>query len=254
MHIKETISRLIESLGEGPYYRGQDIDGMLNLLELDYLSKTGYLESITRKLPIRNGLPIPWITYSALEFLEANIASNAKVLEFGAGFSSFFWALRGNNISYLEFNKEWNQRVSNTLLELNLESPIDFFSITADLDAKQSVVFREFTQRLELEESFLSTNFSDSLNAYILEKIESANLVIIDGQFRNYFLEMCSKARSRRVVVLDNSERIEYRVGKQLLLDAGYSSIDFTGLGPVNPYGWTTSIFIQSFIDLKFDA
>ena len=108
MQINECISNLIKSLEGSTYYTGQDCQDMLTLLQNDYLSNTGYIESISNKLPLRHGLPIPWITYSALEFLESNVSTNAKVLEFGAGFSSIFWALRGNDISYLDFNKNWN--------------------------------------------------------------------------------------------------------------------------------------------------
>lgn len=252
MQVKESISNLINSLEGSPYYLGQDSRDMLVLLENDYLSNTGYIESITKKLPLRRGLPIPWITYSALEFLESNFSCNAKVLEFGAGFSSIFWALRGNEISYLDFNKNWNESISKTLDELSSECSIRSKSLFDHLSTTQPTSIFEFEEMLMIEEQATSTNFSISLNSYILGEIESANLIVIDGHFRNYFLEMCAKANSKALVVLDNSERIEYGKGITSVLAAGFSKIDFTGLGPVNPYSWTTSIFMKSFADLEF--
>jgi hypothetical protein len=251
MQVKRAISNLINSLEGNPYYLGQDRQDMLVLLGKDYLSKTGYIESISHKLPLRHGLPIPWITYSALEFLESNVSSNAKIFEIGAGFSSIFWALRGNDVQYLEFNKSWNNCISNTLDELSSECSISCKSILDDLSEKHPTIIGEFKQMLIIQEQTTSTNFSESLNSYILEKIERSNLIVIDGHYRNFFLEMCARANSKAVVVLDNSERTEYRTGKTALLDAGFFKIDFTGLGPVNPYSWTTSIFIKSISDLQ---
>jgi len=251
MQINECISNLIKSLENSTYYTGQDYQDMLVLLENDYLSNTGYIESISNKLPLRHGLPIPWITYSALEFLESNVSSNAKVLEFGAGFSSIFWALRGNDISYLDFNKNWNDCISNTLDELGRECLISSKSIFDELSSVYPPFIEEFKQMLSIEERATSANFSNSLNSYILEKIEMANLIVIDGHYRNFFLEMCARADSKAVIVLDNAERNEYETGKTAILDAGFFKIDFTGLGPVNPYGWTTSIFIKSTADVQ---
>ena len=251
MQIEKFIADLIDSLSESPYYLGQDRQDMLSLLERDYLSNTGYIESISHKVPLRNGLPIPWITYSALEFLESNVTSNAKVLEFGAGFSSIYWGLRGNEISFLEFDEEWNERISNALDSLSQECSISSWSISHELASTHESIHREFKKMLDIEASAESTNFSNSLNLFIQQKIETTDLVVIDGHFRNYFLEMCATANSKAVVVLDNAERPEYRAGKAALLDAGFFKIDFTGLGPVNPYGWSTSIFLKSIVDLE---
>jgi hypothetical protein len=251
MQIKAHISNLINSIEESTYYLGQDCRDMLVLLENDYLLNTGYIESISNKLPLRHGLPIPWITYSALEFLESNVSSDAKVLEFGAGFSSIFWALRGNDISYLDFNKNWNDCISNTLDELGKECPISSKSIFDELSSVHPLFIAEFKQMFSIEEQATSTNFSNSLSSYILEKIETANLIVIDGHYRNFFLEICARANSKAVVVLDNAERREYETGKTAVLNAGFFKIDFTGLGPVNPYGWTTSIFTKSLADLE---
>jgi hypothetical protein len=224
MQINECISNLIKSLENNPYYTGQDYHDMLVLLENDYLSNTGYIESISNKLPLRHGRPIPWITYSALEFLESNISSNAKVLEFGAGFSSIFWALRGNDISYLDFNKNWNDRISKSLDELGRECSISSKSIFDELSSVYPAFIDEFKQMLSIEARATHSNFSNSLNSYIQEKIEAANLIVIDGHYRNFFLGMCARANSKATVVLDNAERNEYKAGVAALLDAGLSA------------------------------
>ena len=95
----EIIQTLQREIGERLFYAGQSQADMLKLLNLDYLTKTGYLESISSKMPVRNGLPIPWITYPALNFLECSTSVNSRILEFGGGASTFFWALRGNPVT-----------------------------------------------------------------------------------------------------------------------------------------------------------
>ena len=49
------------------------------------------------------------------------------------------------------------------------------------------------------------------------------------------------------IIVLDNSDRWQYNdLQDYLIHDAGFKRIDFHGLGPVNPYGWTTSLFFKN--------
>ena len=42
----------------------------------------------------RDGNPLPWYTYPAIEYLRQFDYKDKKVFEFGCGFSSLFWALR----------------------------------------------------------------------------------------------------------------------------------------------------------------
>ena len=115
----EIISKIHEEIGGKLFYAGQSQTDMLKLLNLDYLTKTGYLESLFLKIPSRNGLPIPWITYPALNYLENNIPQNYRILEVGAGTSTFFWTLRGNPVTYLEIDTSWNKSISKIFSELD---------------------------------------------------------------------------------------------------------------------------------------
>ena len=237
----EIIQKLQEDIGENLFYAGQSQADMLKLLNVDYLAKTGYLESVSSKIPSRNGLPIPWITYPALSFLENRTALDSRVLEFGAGTSTFFWALRGNPVTYLEIYTSWGASISKNFLELGSNIP----EVPVNLLAKLSVdnraeIQKSFAQELSARKEY----FSQNLNDLFIHEIRNADLIMIDGVFRNYFLELSSKASPHATVVLDNAERTEYLPGIDFMFQSGWEKIDFAGLGPVNPYEWTTSIFL----------
>jgi hypothetical protein len=210
---------------------------------LDYLTKTGYLESISSKMPVRNGLPIPWITYPALNFLESNTSVNSPILEFGGGTSTFFWALRGNPVTYFELDRSWNTAIEKFFNELGRPISEDTVNLSAELSLEFSA---ELNKNFAQELSALRDDFSEDLNNYLVRQIRDAHLIMIDGHFRNYFLQLCSNASPHIIVVLDNADRGEYLPGIDFMIQAGWKKIDFAGLGPVNPYEWTTSIFSKS--------
>jgi len=237
----EIIQKLQREIGENLFYAGQSQANMLKLLYSDYLTKTGYLESVFLKIPARNDLPVPWITYPALNYLENNIPPNFRILEVGAGTSTFFWALRGNPVTYLEFDSSWNKSISKIFIELGSTIP----ELPLNLLAELSMDYRiEFDKNFAQELSAFKDDFSQGLSEYFVHQILMADLIVIDGHYRNYFLELCSEANPNSIVVLDNAERMEYLPGIDKMIEAGWKKIDFAGLGPVNPYEWTTTIFL----------
>jgi hypothetical protein len=238
----EIIQKLQQEIGEKLFYAGQTQVDMLKLLNLDYLTKTGYLESISSKMPVRNGLPIPWITYPALNFLESNTSTHSGILEFGGGTSTFFWALRGNPVTYLEFDSSWNKTISKNFTQLGAFIPTQPINLFAELSNNHR---KEFERNFAQELSALKDNFSEGLSECLVNQILSADLIVIDGHYRNYFLELSSGANPNSVIVLDNAERSEYSAGVEHMINKGWNKVEFTGLGPVNPYEWTTTIFFK---------
>jgi hypothetical protein len=110
--------------------------------------------------------------------------------------------------------------------------------------AELSLDYRiEFDEILAEELSAIKNNFSKGLNDYLAYQISTADLIMIDGHYRNYLLELSSEANPDSIVVLDNAERWEYSSGVEHMIKAGWNKVEFNGLGPVNPYGWTTAIF-----------
>lgn len=82
--------------------------------------------------------------------------------------------------------------------------------------------------------------------------ISHANLVFIDGGPRTLVAKLCSETKIQtQLVILDNSDRQYERIAAQILSSEGYTEIPFSGLGPLNPYSWTTSFFVRELETFK---
>ena len=54
------------------------------------------------------------------------------------------------------------------------------------------------------------------------------------------------------ILIWDNSDRLEYQSGRDALKTQGYRELRFSGMGPINAYGWVTSIFFKDFRGYTF--
>ena len=55
----------------------------------------------------RGGHPLLWVTYPAIEFLRQLDWRGKRVLEWGAGNSTLWWARQGANVFSVEHSQEW---------------------------------------------------------------------------------------------------------------------------------------------------
>ena len=93
---------------------------------------------------------------------------------------------------------------------------------------------------------------ADNLISDIKASVELADLVLIDGGPRTLVAKIVSEALgSSKLIVLDNSDRVHERDAVSVLQQQGYVEIPFSGLGPLNPYCWTTSFFVREISTLR---
>lgn len=72
---------------------------------------------------------------------------------------------------------------------------------------------------------------------------EYYDIIIVDGKQRaKCCKEAIRKLKNGGIIILDNSER--YPKLCKSLRDSSFIQIDFHGHGPINPYTWTTSLFL----------
>lgn len=70
--------------------------------------RSGHFHSALRSRAVdRNKQPIPWYTYPAIDFLAGKDYQGRRVLEFGAGNSTFWWMRRAAQVVALEGRSEW---------------------------------------------------------------------------------------------------------------------------------------------------
>ena len=71
-----------------------------------------FLSSIQSKAVDKKNNPIPWYTYSCIDFLQTFNFKNKKILEFGSGQSSIWWSKLSQEVHSLEDNYYYEKKIS----------------------------------------------------------------------------------------------------------------------------------------------
>ena len=208
---KEKIKTLIKLTSEPKV-----LNALISLRHSGYFIDKGWFNAFKLNKPVDKMLkPIPWVTYPFIDFLEGRFNKNINLLEFGSGYSTLYFSEMVSKVTAVEHNLEWYKK----LIDLVPENVI-----------------------------LINTN-PDSVKTYFdcMKNLkETFDFILIDGIFRN---ECCYEAINLHsdigVVVLDDSERIEYREGINYILSKGFKKIDFWGISPGYLYTKATSIFYK---------
>jgi len=175
--------------------------------------------SIDEKLCLdKDGNPIPWYTYPAIEYLSQFDYSNKEIFEYGCGYSSMFWANRAKKVTSIEDNLKW---------------------------------FEKWQQ--EFLHEFLEIRWRDEGEIYenaIFEDNKKYDVIVVDGKRRAECAEMAVKGLADGgMIILDDSDRIntsrEYVKAVDVLKKANLIQVDFYGFCPMNNYTKTTSLFLS---------
>ncbi len=188
---------------------------------VEMLQKEFALEkSIDQKLCLdKDGNPIPWYTYPAIEYLSQFDYQNKNIFEFGCGYSSAFWSSRSQKVISVEDNPLWYNKWKQEFQYNNLE--------------------------IKLREE------GDGYEDAILEnEHEKYDVIVVDGKRR---VECCKtavlKLTQGGIIILDDSDRIntsqEYKDSVKVLKNANLIQIDFYGFCPMNAYTKCTSLFLS---------
>ena len=175
--------------------------------------------SIDEKICLdKDGNPIPWYTYPAIEYLSQFDYSKKQILEFGCGYSSLFWAKRAKKVTSIEDNLNWFDKWKKEFKEPNL-----------DIKWRDE---GEIYERAAFEEDV------------------KYDVIIIDGKRRFQCAEAAVKALNKGgMIILDDSDRIntsqEYVKAVDILKNANLLQVDFYGFCPMNNYTKTTSVFFS---------
>lgn len=180
------------------------------------LTEWAWFDSLKKGRPVdKEGNAIPWFTYSFLDAFADRIPPDAHVFEFGAGMSTRWWAERVTSVTSVEHEPEW------------------YNSIQSQLPDNARVMLRD------LNVAAYAASIADSDNRY--------DIIIIDGRMRvactQYALNSVS---DRGVIIFDNSERPKYKPALDMLCQAGFKSLRFTGFIPQDFMGSETTVFYRN--------
>lgn len=168
-----------------------------------YLSQTGWLRSLQSGLPMKSdGSPLPWMNYSLLAFLHERLLKNMIVFEYGSGNSTLFFADHVQSVTSVEADKKWYDELLHKIPE-----NVNLIFQAADVDG-------QYCRTIDKDET-------------------QYDMVIVDGEDRINCLQMgLAKLNTTGVLILDDSNRSEYRNGIALVTQSGYKSLNFEGLKP----------------------
>lgn len=155
-----------------------------------------------------NIVPQPWITAEVVDFMRGYLESieNPKILEFGSGCSTAFFAQYTSNLVTIEHNPRWHEVVKKHIDENNL---------SVDLRLVQNDYYREC-------EKFPKDYF---------------DFVLIDAQHRiNCLRHARDIVKSGGVLMLDDSTfKEEYKVADEIMDDWQRFFINGPKKNPLNP-------------------
>ena len=190
---------------------------LLAFNEKGYLDEIGWFNAFDSQSPIDgDGNPIPWVTYSFIDFIKERLKKQHTVFEFGSGNSTFFYGKYAGIVVSVEHDKEWFDKILSTKPE---NAELIYCELVRDGDYCR--------MPLKLEEKF--------------------DIIIVDGRDRvNCCKQAVNAVSESGVIVLDDSEREFYREGISFLISKGYKELSFSGISPGLFYRKSTSVFYKS--------
>ena len=184
-----------------------------------YLQAKGWTRSARSGESLdQTGKALPWLTYPFLHFLQSKSLSDVRMVEFGSGASTAWFAERVKHIHSIEHVKPWFQKVKTML-----------------------TAYQNTTQHL-IEDLHQYPKACQELG------IRDIDLLLVDGRERVSCIKHSLDHLSERgVVVLDNAQRPRYQEAFDVLHSKGFRSITFAGISPGIPTEeWTTVFYRDS--------
>jgi hypothetical protein len=174
------------------------------------------MESVyDHKLTDEESNHLPWFTYPCIEYIRQLDISKLTIFEWGSGNSSLFFSKRCKFIKSIENNQEW------------------FNFVSENKNVNQEVLF-----------------ISDG-EQYVTSLDEKYDIVIVDGFDRhNCVLKSIEHLSKAKLIILDNSNWY-VETSDFIKNNTDFIQVDFHGMGPINDYAWTTTVFFSRDFDIK---
>lgn len=180
------------------------------------LSEEGWFKSFSNKQSVdQENNPIPWMTYSAIDFLKSRLHNNFRVFEYGCGFSTLWWSKRVHRVIACEHNLAWVKYITRHLpknaeiIHVDLSKGIDYASLVENTGVKYHIIVIDSRDRINCAK-------------------KAVNALTPNG-----------------VIIWDDSQRPGDDEGKEFLLSQGFKKIEFTGMGPIVKDKNETTIFYK---------
>lgn len=192
------------------------LKSLLSFNHKGYLHDIGWFKAFDSRSPVDEyGDPIPWVTYSFIDFIKGRLNKQHTVFEFGSGNSTFFYAKYAGIVVSVEHDKKWYDKIVSAKPE------------------NSEMIFSELTRGGDY------ANMPVKLG-------EKFDIIIVDGRDRvNCCMRAIDALSPNGVVVLDDSEREKYKPALEFFANNGFKQIPFSGISPGLFYLKSTSVFYK---------
>ena len=182
-----------------------------------YLASIGWFTAFDHHQAVdANNHPIPWVTYSFIDFIKDRLHKELSIFEYGSGNSTLFYAKKVKRVVSVEHDEAWFNKI-----------------------------VKEKASNAEMIFTHLSSNGEYSQKAALLG--EKFDVIIVDGRDRvNCCKNSVDALTANGVLVLDDSEREIYQEARDFLREKGFKELPFTGISPGLFYNKATSVFYKS--------
>ncbi|WP_017260158.1 hypothetical protein [Pedobacter arcticus] len=193
------------------------LKSLLSLNHKGYLKQIGWYKAYESKSSVdENGNPIPWVTYSFLDFIKGRLKKEQSVFEFGSGNSTWFYAQHVGLVTSVEHDQDWYNK------------------IVASKPANSNMIFCALKEGGEYCKKPVSLG-------------QKFDIIIVDGRDRvNCCKEAVNALTNTGVIVLDDSYRTEYKPGIDFLKANGFKELPFSGVSPGFLHRSSTSVFYKA--------
>lgn len=190
----------------------------------------GYLRSLVEnKCVDSQGQPIPWYTYPAIEQLSKWDFKSCEILEYGSGNSTLWWMERAKSVTSIENSKDWYEYVSGQISE-----KCTLLLSLVDMDRDDESQIKDYVT--------------------CVNQLGKFDVIIIDGVNKTGVRMRCARRALEHLkpgglFIVDNSDWLPETC--KMMREAGFLEIDFSGLGALNIYAETTSLFFKSDFQIR---
>ncbi len=130
---------------------------------------------------------LPWIPFEVMKVLSGFLSRKSRVLEFGSGRSTIWFARRAQSVISIEDNREWSEKITVLLRRLEINN-VDY--------------------RLRAGPDYFDARGFES---------EQFDLIVVDGNYRSKCIELFHPAlKAGGILYLDNSDKDMTREGGDL--------------------------------------
>lgn len=184
------------------------------------------------RFPLDSGQP--WITFKAKEWLDRFLDKDMDVFEYGSGGSTIYFSGKVKKVVSVDHEPQWFEMVKKRLQDKKIDN-CELFCVEPETKNDEEI-------NLSTDQNFSGKSFKNYISKINGYPDNHFDLVVVDGRARNgCVLNSIKKVKNGGYILLDNSEREEYRKSFESLKN--FESIDFSGPGFYLSVPWQTTVW-----------